>query len=92
MTYNRDFTDAPKEESLLGVVPTGDPEGPLMIVMMWWDVDLGRWEGDWRHLADEAGEAMVFAKNDPIAWCLLPDIDEELMNEYTSAAAPASLA
>ena len=69
--YNRSMKKAPRDEELLLLVPTRDPEEPIAVEIGWWDKKSKRWEGDWRHDESESS----WAQADPFAWAEIPDID-----------------
>jgi hypothetical protein len=83
MNYNPDMSAADQAaESLLLVVPTGDAEAPLCVELGRWDTDAGRWEGEWRHVDGP------IAAGDPIAWAVVPEIDDELYPQSGAATEP----
>jgi hypothetical protein len=80
MNYNPDMSAADKDaESLLLVVPTGNPEYPLGVELGRWDTADVRWEGEWRHVDGP------ISGNDPIAWAAIPEIDDSLYPKSAAA-------
>lgn len=90
MNYNPDMSAADKEaDNLLLVIPTGDPDHPLMVEQGRWDADDQRWEGEWRHWCTDETHAqpVAAALNDPIAWAAIPEIDASLFQLVQPRAA-----
>jgi len=69
--WQKDFTDAPKDEPICVLVPTGDASSPLLYEIASWED--GQWDGSW---------ATAYPDAQPVAWCFLPDIDDDIATEY----------
>lgn len=70
--WQKDFTDAPKDqEPINALVATGNPDEPLVYAIASWTGE--KWIGDWQEDYPDA---------QPVAWCYLPDIDDDIAEEY----------
>jgi len=76
--YNRDMSEAPRDEEILLLLPTGNSEAPLEVDKGWWDMEAKRWEGTWRYMEGEG----AYADAEPIGFCEIPDIDDDILDEY----------
>lgn len=77
--WDTDMESGQSEGAVLLKVPTGDPEEPISYEIGEWDEDEQRWHGAWRNTEGEEGD---YSKQEPVAWCYLPDVDDDIAEEY----------
>jgi hypothetical protein len=92
LTYSRDMEagkKASQEDRIILLIPTGDPEAPISAEIGIWDERLQRFEGEWRYVeVQQDDDPLVdFAKSDPIAWCHVPAIPADIMDQIVKKAA-----
>lgn len=76
MQFSMNMDAAPRDELLVLAIPTGDPEDPLVISLGEWNEDAGLWDGAWR---GDDGE--TYADMDPVAWHVVAEPSEELLQK-----------